>query len=92
MDESGFHVAMDRLRARAPRGQRAYGKVPRNRGKNLTLIASMSVRGMGETMVVEGSTAAEAFEVYVEHFLAPSLEEGQVVVFATTSEPTNPKG
>ena len=32
-------------------------------------------------MVVEGSTDAEAFEVYVEHFLAPSLKEGQVVVF-----------
>ena len=31
----------DRLRARAPRGERAYGRVPRNRGKNLTLIASM---------------------------------------------------
>jgi transposase len=81
VDESGFHIAMDRLRARAPRGQRAYGKVPRNRGKNLTLIASMSLHGMGETMVVEGSTDALAFEVYVEHFLAPSLKEGQVVVF-----------
>ena len=81
MDESGFHVAMDRLRARAPRGERAYGKVPRNRGKNLTLIASMSLSGMGGTMVFEGSTDAEAFEVYVEHFLAPTLKEGQVVVF-----------
>ena len=81
VDESGFHIAMDRLRARAPRGQRAYGKVPRNRGKNLTLIASMSLHGMGGTMVVEGSTDAEAFEVYVEHFLAPTLQQGQVVVF-----------
>ncbi len=80
VDESGFHVAMDRLRARAPRGERAYGKVPRNRGKNLTLVASMSLSGMGETMVVEGSTDAEAFKVYVEHFLAPALKEGQVVV------------
>ena len=81
-DESGFHVAMGRLRARrAPRGERAYGRVPRNRGKNLTLVASMSLSGMGETMVVEGSTDAEAFEVYVEHFLAPALKEGQVVVF-----------
>ena len=25
VDESGFHIALDRLRARAPRGQRAYG-------------------------------------------------------------------
>ena len=31
-------------------------------------------------MVVEGATDSEVFEVYVEHFLAPSLSEGQVVV------------
>jgi len=31
-------------------------------------------------MSVEGATDSEAFEAYVEHFLAPTLEEGQVVV------------
>jgi transposase len=31
-------------------------------------------------MSVEGATDAEAFEAYVEHFLAPSLCEGQVMV------------
>ncbi len=31
-------------------------------------------------MCIEGATDSEAFEVYVEHFLAPSLSEGQVVV------------
>lgn len=71
---------MDRLRSRAPKGLRAYGQVPKNRGKNLTLIASMSLHGMGESMCFEGATDAKAFEVYVEHFLAPSLCEGQVVV------------
>jgi transposase len=35
---------------------------------------------MGESMSLEGATDAEAFEAYVEHFLAPSLEEGQMVV------------
>ncbi len=80
VDESGTHISMDRLRSRAPRGARAYGKVPKNRAKNLTLIASMSLHGMAESMVVEGATDAAAFEVYVEHFLAPSLSEGQVVV------------
>ena len=80
VDESGVHTSMDRLRSRAPRGQRAYGKVPRNRGKNTTLIASMSLHGMGEAMCLEGATDALAFEVYVEHFLAPTLKEGQVVV------------
>ncbi len=92
MDESGFHIAMDRSKARAPRGQRAYyGEVPRNRGKNLTLIASMSLSGMGEAMCLEGATDAEAFEVYVEHFLAPTLEEGQVVVFDNLSAHKSPK-
>jgi len=72
---------MRRLYARAPRGQRAYGKVPRNRGKNTTLIASITLEGgMGESVAIEGATDAEVFEAYVEHFLAPSLEEGQVVV------------
>jgi transposase len=81
VDESGTHTSMMRLRSRAPRGERAYGKVPRNRGKNLTLIASMSLLGMGEAMCVEGATDAKAFEVYVEYFLAPTLQQGQVVVF-----------
>jgi transposase len=72
---------MTRLRARAPRGERAYGKVPRNRGKNTTLIASITLEGaMGASMTIEGATDALAFEAYVEHFLAPTLEEGQVVV------------
>ena len=75
-----MHISMDRLRSRAPRGVRAYGRVPKNRGKNLTLIASMSLYGMGESMCVEGATDARAFEGYIEHFLAPSLCEGQVVV------------
>jgi transposase len=81
IDESGFHTSMTRLRARAPRGERAYGKVPRNRGKNTTLIASISLQGaMGTSMTIEGATDAKAFEAYIEHFLAPTLEEGQVVV------------
>ena len=31
-------------------------------------------------MCIQGATDAKAFEVYVEHFLAPTLKEGQVVV------------
>ena len=81
IDESGFHTSMTRLRARAPRGERAYGKVPRNRGKNTTLIASVTLEGViGASMTIEGATDAQAFEAYVEHFLAPTLAKGQVVV------------
>ena len=81
VDESGFHTSMSRLRARAPRGKRAYGKVPRNRAKNTTLIAAITLEGaMGESMSVEGATDSLVFEAYIEHFLAPTLKKGQVVV------------
>lgn len=73
---------MARRYARAPKGERAYGSVPRNRGPNTTLIASMTLEGgMGEAMAVEGSTTGTVFETYVEHLLAPTLEEGQVVIW-----------
>ncbi len=54
--------------------------MPRNRGRNTTLSASMTLRGMGEAVAFEGATDARAFGAYVEHFLAPALSEGQVVV------------
>ncbi len=73
---------MTRLKARAPRGKRAHGKVPRNRGKNQTLIASMTLQGgMGQAVSIKkGATDAELFETYIEEFLAPTLEAGRVVV------------
>ena len=67
------------LRARAPGGERAHGKAPRNRGKNTTLLlASMSAEGMGPCVVaVEGATTARVFEAYdVGRALAPALRAG----------------
>ena len=66
--------------ARAPRGQRAYGKIPRNRGKNTTLIASLSFQGMGEALILEGAAHTDTFELYVKQILGPSLQPGQIVV------------
>jgi len=80
VDECGTHTSMTRLKARAPRGERAYGRVPRNRGKNTTLIACMGPEGMGPSMAVVGSTTKAVFEAYVEEVLAPALRPGQVVV------------
>jgi transposase len=54
--------------------------VPRKRGKNTTLLSSMSLGGMGPSMAVEGATTARVFETYLQKVHAPSLEEGQVVV------------
>ena len=80
MDESSTNVRMVPLRARAPRGQRAFGKAPKNWDKNVTLISSISLEGMGPSMSIEGSADGEAFALYIENFLCPALGEGQIVV------------
>lgn len=54
--------------------------MPRNRGKNTTLIASMSLSGMEQAMSFEGATDRKVFKAYVERFLVPMLHPGQIVV------------
>jgi hypothetical protein len=80
VDEMGTNISLSPIYGWAKKGERAYCSVPRNRGKNTTLISSMSVKGMGPSLVVEGATNREVFETYVEQILAPTLHRGQVVV------------
>ena len=54
--------------------------VPRKRGKNTTVLSSMTLCGMGPTLAVEGATTARVFETYLQKVLAPNLREGQIVV------------
>jgi transposase len=80
LDECGSNIALTPLYARALKGERARASVPRNRGKNTTLIAALSLEGMGAALILEGSADTTAFELYVEQILAPSLHTGQIVV------------
>jgi transposase len=80
VDECSTNVRMVPLRARAPKGERALGKAPKNWESNVTLISSMNLGGMGASMSIEGSADGEAFLAYVERFLCPSLKRGQIVV------------
>ncbi len=80
LDECGSNIALTPLYARAPKGQRATDHVPRNRGKNTTLMAALSLEGIGASMLIEGAANAAAFEAYLEHVLVPSLQVGQIVV------------
>jgi DDE superfamily endonuclease len=67
-------------------GERAFGSTPRNWGKNLTLLASITVvEGIGPCLAVEGATTRVVFEAYLERALAPSLRPGQVVVMDNLS-------
>ena len=85
VDEMGSNTSLRPLYAWSRKGQRAFGSVPRNWGKNVTLLASMTLSGMGPSMAVVGSTTGATFEAYVERVLAPTLSPGQVVVMDNLS-------
>jgi hypothetical protein len=71
VDETSTHTSLAPLYGYSPRGQRAFFKIPRNRGTNTTLLSSMSLEGMGPSMVIAGSTIKEVFEAHLENFLLP---------------------
>ena len=85
VDEMGSNTSLFELYAYAPKGRRAYLSVARNRGKNTTLLSSMSLTGMGPSMVVEGGTNGAVFEGYLREMLVPALKEGDVVVMDNLS-------
>ena len=85
VDEMGTNIALSPLYGWAKKGRRAHCSVPRNRGKNTTLLCSMSLEGMGPSLAVEGATNGGVFETYVERVLAPTLRKAQVVVMDNLS-------
>jgi transposase len=85
VDECGTHTALARLYAWAPRHQRARTRVPRNHGKNTTLVAALSWQGVQAPWTVEGAIDTPAFAVYVRDVLAPTLQSGQIVILDNLS-------
>lgn len=80
VDECGTHLALSPRYAWAPRGQRAGGQVPRNWGKNTTLVAGLTLGGLRAPWTIEGAMTTDAFAVYVGEVLAPLLQPGDIVV------------
>jgi transposase len=55
------------------------------------LFASLSLAGMGESLILEGAADACAFELYIEQVLAPSLKQGQIVIMDNLSIHQGPR-
>ena len=85
LDECGFNTSLTRLYGRAPSNQRAVGRVPRNWGKNQTLICALQCSGPLAPLVVEGAVNGDAFEWYIREELCPALTPGQVIVLDNLS-------
>ncbi len=85
VDESSTNIAMVPRYARAPKGERARSKAPRNWGRNVTLVCSISLCGVGPSMSVEGPADGGSFSLYLSEVLCPALRPGQIVVMDNLS-------
>lgn len=85
VDETGATIKLTRLYARAPRGERAIGQVPRNHGQATTLVAALTPDGIVAPQRQLGGMTTERFVAYVRDVLCPCLRAGQVVALDNLS-------
>ena len=78
LDESGIDTRLTRAHGRAPRGQRAPGKVPRGSWERLTVIGALARDGVVAAMAamsVAAATGTAVLLAFVERVLVPALKE-----------------
>jgi transposase len=85
VDETGTSTKMVRTHGRCRRGRRLIGKAPCGHWKTTTFTAGLRCDGLVAPWVLEGPMNGEAFLVYVDKVLAPSLSNGDIVVIDNLS-------
>jgi len=80
IDESGLNTKMARLRGRSKRGERCRAAVPHGHWKSTTFTAGLRIDGIVAPWLLDGAMDGEAFLVYVQKVLAPTLVPGDIVV------------
>ena len=85
VDESGANLALAPRYGWAPKGERACGQAPCNRGRNTTRLAAMTQNGLLASMTVEGAANTAVFLTYLDNVLCPALRPGQVVILDNLS-------
>ena len=73
VDESGTNISLTRLYGWAPHHRRASGSVPRNHGKNTTLVAALAPNGLRAWLPgLEGPMETDLYRYLASRLLHPS--------------------
>jgi len=85
IDETGASTNMARLYGWAPRGERLVDAAPHGHWRTTTFVAGLRSTGLVAPLVLDGPMNGSAFLAYVEQFLVPTLQPGDVVVMDNLS-------
>ena len=80
IDETWTKTNMAPLRGWAPRGQRIKAKVPHGRWQTMTFMAALRHDRITAPWFIEGPINGEAFLLYIERVLVPTLRQGDIVI------------
>jgi transposase len=80
LEETGTATNMTRRYGRGPSDRRLVAAVPHGHWRTTTFVAGRRQTGIVTPLVLDGPMTGPAFRAYVEQFLAPALEPGDVVV------------
>jgi transposase len=85
IDEAGVNLAMVRARARSGKGQRAHGKRPQQRGKNVSMLGAIGLAKVIAQMPMLGAVNGLLFEAFIAQKLVPKLWKGACVILDNCS-------
>jgi transposase len=80
IDETGAKTNMVRLYGRAPRGRRLKASAPHGHWMTTTFVGALRHDAIAAPCVFDGPMNGACFLAYVDHFLAPALRKGDLVV------------
>ncbi len=80
IDETGTSTKMVKTRGRCPSHQRLIGRPPFGHWKTTTFTAGLRCNGLTAPFVLDGAMNRDAFLIYVERILGPTLLEGDIVI------------
>jgi transposase len=85
IDETSVNTKMTRLRGRARRGKRLKARAPFGKWGTQTFIAGLRHDGLTAPWVIPGAMDQDAFNIYIETQLAPTLVPGDIVILDNLS-------
>jgi transposase len=85
IDETSVNTKMTRLRGRTHKGRRLKASAPFGKWGTQTFIAGLRHDALTAPWVIPGAMDRDAFNIYVETQLAPTLAAGDVVILDNLS-------